>query len=70
MHPSSRVFNKIDDLQGLELSVRIAKKTGERGTDFTSTFAKVSKMCCVVGCHIKDCYHDSNQLLAVTVFLS
>lgn len=59
-----RVFNKIDDFQGLELSVRIAKKTGESGSNFASTFSNVSKRERERG--IKDCYHESNQLLAVT----
>ena len=59
----------MDYLQGLELSVRIAKKTGESGSDFASRFSNVSEMCSwlvFLAGVIKDCYHESNQLLAVT----
>merc|ERR1712062_350717 len=40
-YPSNLLAYQVSNLyEGMELSVRIAKKTGERGSDFASTFSK------------------------------
>ena len=56
---ASELRNLLSVFQGLELSLRIAKKTGEGGSDFASTFSNGNVS-------IKNYYHESNQLLAVT----